>query len=115
MSFKVVRNIHGVAVAFGPNDANYEPSQAYEVETDAPTMEPEIPAVSPRQIRQALSLAGLRSAVESAVAAGDQDLKDWYEFSTSFERMNSQVVAMGAALSVTSEQLDALWTLGASL
>lgn len=115
MSFKVVRNIHGVAVAFGPNDANYEPSQAYEVETDAPVMEPEIPAVSPRQIRQALSLAGLRSAVESAVAAGDQDLKDWYEFSTAFERLNPQVVAMGEALSVSPASLDDLWALGAQL
>ena len=76
---------------------------------------PPIAPISPRQIRQALTRAGLRTAVEAAVAAGDQDLKDWYEFSTAFERLNPQVTAMGAALGQTSEQLDALWALGASL
>jgi len=76
---------------------------------------PPIAPISPRQIRMALTRAGLRTAVESAVAAGDQDLKDWYEFSTSFERLNPQVEAMGTALGQTGEQLDALWALGASL
>lgn len=71
--------------------------------------------ISPRQIRMALTRSGLRAAVEAAVAAGDQDLKDWYEFSTAFERKNSQVTAMGMALGVTESQLDELWLLGASL
>jgi len=71
--------------------------------------------ISPRQIRMALSRAGLRDAVEAAVAAGDQDLKDWWEFSTSYERLNPQVVAMGEALGQTDEQLDQLWALGATL
>lgn len=76
---------------------------------------PPIAPISPRQIRQALTRAGLRAAVEAAVAAGDQDLKDWYEFSTAFERLNPQVVAMGEALSVSPASLDDLWTLGAQL
>lgn len=75
----------------------------------------QIPAISPRQIRQALTRAGLRAAVDAAVAAGDQDLQDWYEFSTAFERVNPQVEAMGAALGVSAESLDDLWALGASL
>ena len=76
---------------------------------------PTIAPISPRQIRQALTRAGLRASVEAAVAAGDQDLKDWYEFSTAFERLNPQVVAMGEALSVSPASLDDLWTLGAQL
>ena len=76
---------------------------------------PPIAPISPRQIRQALTRAGLRAAVEAAVAAGDQDLKDWYEFSTAFERLNPQVVAMGEALSVSPASLDDLWTLGVQL
>lgn len=76
---------------------------------------PPIAPISPRQIRQALTRAGLRTAVEAAVASGDQDLKDWYEFSTTFERLNPQVVAMGEALSVSPSSLDDLWALGASL
>lgn len=71
--------------------------------------------ISPRQIRQALTRVGLRASVESAVATGDQDLKDWYEFSTAFERSNPQVTAMGAALAVSAEALDGLWELGATL
>lgn len=74
-----------------------------------------IAPISPRQIRMALTRAGIRDAVELAVAAGDQDLKDWWEYSTIFERENEQVSAMGDALSQTSEQLDALWALGLSL
>ena len=74
-----------------------------------------IQPISPRQIRQVLTKTGLRAAVEGAVAAGDQDLKDWWEFSTTFERLNPQVVAMGAALGQSDAHLDSLWALGASL
>lgn len=74
-----------------------------------------IPNASPRQIRMALTRVGLRSQVEAAVAAGSQDLKDWYEFSTVFERDNLQVNAMGSALAVDAESLDNLWLLAATL
>lgn len=74
-----------------------------------------IPSVSPRQIRQALTRVGLRQAVEAAVAAGDQDTKDWWEFSTVFERNNPVVLAMGIALSVSEAQLDSLWLLAGTL
>ena len=72
-------------------------------------------ALTPRQIRQALTRAGLRTTVETAVAAGSQDLKDWWEYSTAFERLHPQVVAMGASLGQTDQQLNDLWTLGATL
>lgn len=71
--------------------------------------------VSPRQIRQALTRAGLRSTVEYAVSQSDQDTKDWWEFSTVFERHNPQVVAMAAALGVPDAQVDDLWRLADSL
>jgi len=74
-----------------------------------------IPACSPRQIRQALTGAGLRAQVEAAVAAGSQDLKDWWEFSTTIERNHPEVVAMGTALGQTAAQLDALFIAGAAL
>ena len=73
------------------------------------------PSLSPRQIRQALTRAGLRSAVEAAVAGGDQNLKDWWEFSNAFERNHPEVVAMAAALGVSNDSLDLLWELGAAL
>ena len=86
-----------------------------------PPAPPYVPQqVSPRQIRQALNRVpygevALRQAVEAAVAAGDQDTKDWWEFATVFERTNPQVIGMGQVLGVSSEQLDDLWTLAASL
>ncbi len=70
---------------------------------------------SPRQIRMALTRVGLRDDVEAAVAAGDQDLKDWWEFSTVYERTNAQVTAMGTALGQTETQLDDLWKLAVTL
>lgn len=72
-------------------------------------------AVSPRQIRQALTRAGLRAGVEAAVAASDQDTKDWYEFATEFLRSHPEVQALGAVLGVTPRQLDDLWTLAGAL
>lgn len=80
-----------------------------------------VPAsVSPRQIRQAMSRTPygqgtLRDAVEAAVAAGDRDLRDWWEFSTVVERSNPQVVAMAAALGMDDAALDDLWRLAATL
>lgn len=75
-----------------------------------------VPAsVSPRQIRQALTAAGLRASVEAAVAASDQDTKDWYEFSTAFERAHPAVIAMGIALGVSADALDDLWIAAGAL
>ncbi|MFZ9649325.1 MAG: hypothetical protein ACO29C_04475 [Fluviibacter sp.] len=74
-----------------------------------------ITEISPRQIRMALTQFGLRSQVETAISASDQDMKDWYEFSTYFDRNHPQVLAMATALNVTEADLDALWKLGATL
>lgn len=72
-------------------------------------------SVTPRQIRQALTRAGLRTSVEAAVSAGDQDTKDWYEFATEFRRDSSVVTALGIALAVSDAQLDDLWIVAGSL
>jgi len=74
-----------------------------------------IPSISPRQIRQALTAAGLREAVEAGVATGSPDLKDWWEFSDSFERLHPEVIAFGVALKKSDKELNDLWALGASL
>lgn len=71
--------------------------------------------LTPRQIRMALTRSGLRETVEAAVKAGSQDLKDWWEFSTVFERNHPQVLAMAQALNVDEALLDEVWNLGAEL
>ena len=93
---------------------NWENAGNTALPADPPEPAPLLP-VSPRQIRQVLSRAGLRTAVETAIAAGDQDGKDWWEFATQFERLHPTVVAMGQALGQTDAQMDALWELAASL
>ncbi len=75
-----------------------------------------VPAVvTDKQLRQALTRTKLRSAVESAVAAGDQDLKDEWDRSTEVHRDNALVVAMAHSLGVTDAQLDDLFILAGSL
>lgn len=74
-----------------------------------------IPEITPWQMRKALNQLGMREQVETAVAAGNQDVKDAWEFATSFVRTNPLVVAMQSVLGKTDAEVDALFMLGASL
>ena len=103
-----------------PANSDYQKYQAWLAEGNTPEPADPVPVakvtqISPRQIRMALTQMNLRSQVEAAVAAGDQDLKDWYEFSTYFDRNHPQVIARSAALNVSDAELDALWALGGVL
>ncbi len=80
-----------------------------------PPQIPPVLVVSPRQIRQALTAMGLRSAVEAAVASGNQDLQDWWEFATAFEENHPMVVGMGYQLGQSPEQLHQLFQLASGL
>lgn len=82
----------------------------------APPAPPPIPqVVSAAQFRCALTHMGLRQSVDGAVAASDQDTRDWYEFASVFERQNPRVLGMAMALNVSPSQLDTLWTLASTL
>jgi hypothetical protein len=71
--------------------------------------------ISPRQIRQALNAAGLRAAVETAVASSDQNTKDWWEFASTFERNHPVLVAMAVQLGMSTAQVDSLFAQAVSL
>ena len=72
-------------------------------------------AVSPRQIRQALTAAGLRAQVESAVSVSSQDMKDWWEFATVFERQHPMIVGMAQQLGIGASAVDALFIAASSI
>ena len=74
-----------------------------------------ISPVTPRQMRQALTKMGLRDAVEAIVATAPQDLKDWWEYATSFEIDHPAVVAMANALTIRQSTLEELFALAHSL
>jgi hypothetical protein len=70
---------------------------------------------TPRQIRQALNACGMRKTVEDGIAAAGQDIKDWWEFSTSFERSHPVITGTAASLGISSSQLDDLFALAVTL
>lgn len=72
-------------------------------------------SVTPRQIRQALTRAGYREMVEAAIAAGSQDLKDWYDKSDEFLRDHPLVLELVQALGLAEKDADNVWTLAGSL
>jgi hypothetical protein len=115
----VIRTADGASIPNDPTNTDYAEYlqwlSAGNIPEPADPVILSIPPCTPRQIRQILTAVGLRSAVESAVAAGSQDLQDWWEFSTAIERTHPEVIAMGAALGQTTEQLDALFIAGAAL
>lgn len=75
----------------------------------------EVLAATPRQIRQALTAAGLRAQVESAVAAADQDTKDWWDFAQQVESNHPVVLALCDSLGFSAAQVRSVFELAVSL
>lgn len=74
-----------------------------------------IPTLNPDQIRMQLSKLGLRDQVEQAVANGNQDLKDLWEYAPVFKIDDQNIQALAAQLGVNQAQLEQLFIDGAQL
>lgn len=94
---------------------NCVPLSKEEAESFLPVaVEAEI-VVSPRQIRQALNAFNKRSSVESGVASADQDIKDWWEFSTAFEENHPAIIDMCQVVGISQEDRHAIFQFAATL
>jgi hypothetical protein len=86
------------------------------VQPPAPPAPPPPPIiVSPRQVRQALSLLELRASVEGWVQAADQDTKDNWQYATEFVRGSNLVEAAAEELGKTPEEVELLFELAKTL
>lgn len=59
--------------------------------------------------RAALAQAGLLGAVDAAIAASGAAAAQWWEYGTELERAHPKVAQLGAALGLTSAQIDDLF------
>jgi hypothetical protein len=102
-----------------PQPTDTEIAAAWEVIQSAPPPLPQLPPLTPRQLRLALLTTGLLDEVESAVAAanaaGDRALGIWWEYTLEFGRDHPLVCQMAAAIGATPADVDTVWSLGATL
>jgi len=66
-------------------------------------------------LRYVLNAQGLRTAVETAIAAADQNAQDAWEFETNIRRDHPLVTGLSAALGLTSAQVDDIFRAAATL
>jgi hypothetical protein len=71
-------------------------------------------SVTPLQMRRALNASNLRDAVEAAVAAAPQDVRDAWEFATEIRRNDALLISLATALGKSDADLDILFQLAAS-
>lgn len=86
--------------------------QADALRTPVPT----VPAkISMRQARLALHQSGLLTQVDASIAVMPEASRIEWQFAATVERTHPLVAALASNLPLTSQQLDDLFTLGASL
>jgi hypothetical protein len=122
MAFKYYKDANNKVYAFeadGSQDAYIKPGliSITNAQADAlratPVAAPTV--ISMRQARLALHQRGYLSQVETLVSGMTEDAKITWNYATEVRREHPLVAAIAAALNLTSQQLDDLFTLGASL
>ena len=79
-----------------------------------PSPEP-VETVSAMQARIALRRAGLLAQVEAAVAQGDDELQDAWEYAIEWKRSSPTIAAIGTALGLSEAQIDDLFRAAAEI
>jgi len=68
-----------------------------------------IPALSAANGRFVLLQAGLLEQTNAIVELADEATRIWYEYAQEWERGHPAVITLGAALGLTTTQIDALF------
>lgn len=102
MTLTVIENLpSGVWMGWSLNNGTWSPPVP---------PKPTVPVqITSTQARRVINAAGLRPSVEAAVAQADKATQDLWYTAEFIERDNPLVISLGAALGLTSKQLDDLF------
>lgn len=97
-------------------DAAISQRDALQAEKDAATARA-ARSVSPLQARKALKATGMLTTVQAMVAAApeDDDVRLAWDWALTWERDSQFIDSLGAALGLTSQQIDDLFALAATM
>lgn len=112
VNFNVTSEEKDGTVMYTYEQLRFEPwysDEAIEKEVAKRKEELKVKSITPRQMRLQLIALGLRQQVEDWVATQPLAVKDWWEFSLSYERNNQMLIDAATHFGLTSEQLDQLF------
>ena len=121
MLYYVERDGSGAIIALyaNPQEGRTDPEPLPDTDPEVAAFlnpPPPMPVLTSRQLRLGLVLNGISlSSVEAAIDAIEDETDrevariEW-EYATTFERSHPLVNQIGAALGLTPEQIDAMWT-----
>jgi len=115
MAITTHNTIESARAVTGPKLIRFDNNEGVFIVKTPPDYTEAVIVLSRYQIRKAITDAGLRSAVEAAVAAGSQDLQDMWNFKEQFHEDHPEVIAMATNLGLTSDQLHTIFVNGSNI
>ena len=108
--------VYGYASQSGsPSTEKAAAEIAYAMANPPPFPNPVPEVVRSAALRYVLNARNLRSAVEAAVAAADQNAKDAWEFEVNIRRDHPLVAGFASALGFSGDQVDDIFRAAAQL
>lgn len=103
----------GSVITYGTPTLNGDHYERTVTRSNPPAAVPEI--VTALQARLALNQSGLRSTIETWVNGQNQEIQDYWHYSSTVHRNHAIITGAMSELGITSEQMDGLFILAGSL